>query len=97
MIPFLKHLFCKHRYGVNRWHVTHGPNGNDPASIEVEEICLKCGKIRYRDDSIKRLEAYKTLSNEYEIRIWAYPECDHLNIALRFLLKNPKKKKQMCY
>lgn len=24
---------------------------------------------------------------------WAYPECDHLNIALRFLLKNPKQNK----
>ena len=24
---------------------------------------------------------------------WAYPECDHLNIALRFLLKNPEQNK----
>lgn len=24
---------------------------------------------------------------------WAYPECDHLNIALRFLLKNPEENK----
>ena len=24
---------------------------------------------------------------------WAYPECDHLNIALRFLLKNPGQNK----
>ena len=23
-------------------------------------------------------------------RKWAYPECDHLNIVLRFLLKNPE-------
>lgn len=24
---------------------------------------------------------------------WEYPECDHLNIALRFLLKNPEENK----
>jgi len=24
---------------------------------------------------------------------WAYPECDHLNIALRFLLKEPEQNK----
>lgn len=24
---------------------------------------------------------------------WAYPECDHLNIALRFLLKKPEENK----
>lgn len=24
---------------------------------------------------------------------WAYPECEHLNIALRFLLKNPEQNK----
>lgn len=26
-------------------------------------------------------------------KLWAYPECDHLNIALRLLLKNPKQNK----
>lgn len=24
---------------------------------------------------------------------WAYPECDHLNVALRFLLREPEKNK----
>lgn len=24
---------------------------------------------------------------------WAYPECDHLNIALRFLMKKPEENK----
>ena len=24
---------------------------------------------------------------------WAYPECDHLNLALRYLLKNPEQNK----
>ena len=27
------------------------------------------------------------------LKLWAYPECDHLNIALRFLLKNPEQNK----
>lgn len=26
-------------------------------------------------------------------RQWAYPECDHLNLALRYLLKNPEQNK----
>ena len=24
---------------------------------------------------------------------WGYPECDHLNLALRYLLKNPEQNK----
>lgn len=27
------------------------------------------------------------------IKKWTYPECDHLNIALRFLLKKPEENK----
>jgi hypothetical protein len=28
-----------------------------------------------------------------QFKKWAYPECDHLNIALRFLLKKPEENK----
>lgn len=28
-----------------------------------------------------------------KLKKWAYPECDHLNIALRFLLINPEENK----
>lgn len=28
-----------------------------------------------------------------QFKKWAYPECDHLNVALRFLLKNPEENK----
>ena len=27
-------------------------------------------------------------------RKWDYPECDHLNIAIQFLLKNPEENKK---
>ena len=39
MIKIFKQLFCKHRYELNRWHICHGPNGNDPAEVEAEYIC----------------------------------------------------------
>lgn len=42
-----KQILCKHAWGLNRWHYTHGFNGNEPAFIEAECICLKCGKISY--------------------------------------------------
>lgn len=70
MLNFLKRLFCKHkRVVLNRWHISHGPNGNDPAMIEAEYICVKCGKLIYRDDSIKFLGAYKSICKEYERRL----------------------------
>ena len=28
-----------------------------------------------------------------KIKKWSYPECDHLNLALRYLLKNPEQNK----
>lgn len=28
-----------------------------------------------------------------QFKQWGYPECDHLNIALRFLLKKPEENK----
>lgn len=28
-----------------------------------------------------------------KLKKWGYPECDHLNLALRYLLKNPEQNK----
>ena len=28
-----------------------------------------------------------------KLKKWGYPECEHLNIALRYLLKNPEQNK----
>ena len=47
MIKFIKQLFCKHDYVVEKWHYTHGPMGNDPAYIEGTMVCLHCRKERY--------------------------------------------------
>ena len=47
MVRFLKRLFCKHYYVISKWHYTHGANGNNPAFLEVEHICQKCGKKTY--------------------------------------------------
>lgn len=41
-------LFCKHKDAdLVRWHWTHGPMGNDPASVEAEYRCNDCGKTIY--------------------------------------------------
>lgn len=70
MINILKKIFCKHRrVELNRWHRCHGPNGNDPLIIEAEYICRDCGKVVYKDDSIKFLRAYEAICKEYERRI----------------------------
>ena len=47
MVKLIKRLFCKHYYAVKRWHYTHGPCDNEPAIMEVEHVCIKCGKVRY--------------------------------------------------
>lgn len=45
---FLYQLFCKHyKADLIRWHWTHGPAGNDPASVEAEYCCNNCGKTIY--------------------------------------------------
>lgn len=69
MLKFLKRLFCKHHYELNRWHVSHGPNGNDPAMIEAESICTKCGKVKYTDEPIKFIGAFANVCDPYERRI----------------------------
>lgn len=43
----IRRLFCHHYYYLKRWHWTHGFQGNEPMHIEAEEVCEKCGKIRY--------------------------------------------------
>lgn len=48
ILRFFQRLFCKHENAeLIRWHWTHGINGNEPAFIEAEYICNKCGKIVY--------------------------------------------------
>lgn len=47
MIKIIRRLFCVHSYRFTHWHWTHGPTGHDPASIEAEIRCEKCGKTRY--------------------------------------------------
>lgn len=47
MLKMLKRFFCYHLYTLNRWHWTHGVNGNDPLMIEREYKCAKCGKLHY--------------------------------------------------
>lgn len=69
MIKFIERMFCKHHWELNRWHRCHGPSGMELPMIESEYICTKCGKIRYRDDSIKLTGAYNAICKEYERRI----------------------------
>lgn len=68
MLIYLKKLFCKHHYELYRWHICHGPNGNDPAMIEAEYVCKKCGKHCYKDDSITKIEKYKNICDIHERR-----------------------------
>lgn len=44
---FIKRLFCKHSFVVEKWHFTHGQNGNEPAYIEGFKRCPDCGKRHY--------------------------------------------------
>lgn len=68
MIKFIKRLFCKHHYELNRWHRCHGLNGNDPSMIEAEYICSKCGKVIYHDFPLDHRESFEKIVKEYERR-----------------------------
>lgn len=68
MIKFIKKLFCKHSYELNRWYICHGPNGDCPAMIEAEYICTKCGKVTYADDNIEAYEVYLSICKPNERR-----------------------------
>ena len=46
-LNWIKRIFCRHDYEIKRWHWTHGPYNNEPAFIEVETVCKKCGKGSY--------------------------------------------------
>lgn len=70
MLRFFKCLFCQHpRSALNRWHICHGPNGNDPAEIEAEYICTLCGKISYSHYSVEYKENFEKICPQYERRI----------------------------
>lgn len=70
MLDFFKRLFCQHyRSVLNRWHVCHGPNGNDPAEIEAEYICARCGKISYSYYPMECKENFEEICPQYERRV----------------------------
>ena len=46
-MKWLKQLFCKHSFVVEKWHFTHGQFGNEPRYIEGFKRCPNCGKERY--------------------------------------------------
>ena len=48
MKKWLKKVTCKHyRATLVRWHWSHGPNGNEPRTVEAEYKCDACGKDVY--------------------------------------------------
>ena len=53
----------------------------------------KTVKGRGRGDGDGEVKWHKMREFFKRLKLWAYPECDHLNIALRFLLKNPEQNK----
>lgn len=62
-----KKIFCRHKTSeVICWHWTHGPNGNDPRSIEMQLKCNICGKyyFRYIENPIKCIEFSKLYSDK---------------------------------
>lgn len=67
---FFKRLFCPHHIQIfNRWHICHGPNGNDPAEIEVEYICNHCGKVIYQNYPIMYKKNFEHICPQYERRM----------------------------
>lgn len=68
MIKSFEQLFCEHRYELNRWHICHGLNGNNPAEIEAEYICDQCGKIMYQHLTIDFKEDFEKICPQYERR-----------------------------
>lgn len=45
---FFRQISCNHfDADLIRWHWTHGPMGNDPASVEAECRCNDCEKMVY--------------------------------------------------
>ena len=43
----------------------------------------------YSEESVLSVRRIDFLFGFFKKRNWGYPECDHLNIALRFLLEGP--------
>lgn len=69
MIKFIKQLLCKHESELNRWHICHGPNAMDPAEIEAEYICSKCGKVSYGHYNISCISEFKKICKQHERRL----------------------------
>ena len=47
ILTFFCQLFCRHTYGLTRWHWSHEFQDNEPMHIEAEYKCSKCGKLMY--------------------------------------------------
>lgn len=64
---FFKQLFCTHKNKkLNRWHICHGPMGNNPAEVEAEYICQSCGALIYGHDSIRNIAKYEAICRNYD-------------------------------
>ena len=65
---FLHQLKCKHYDSeLLRWHWTHGPIGNEPAFIEAEYHCTKCGKIVYLSLRGREAQEWAMVMGEYKL------------------------------
>lgn len=63
----IKKCMCRHeRANLQRWHWTHGPNGNDPATVEAEYECQLCGKIVYLHLNRKESLDWATAMGHYK-------------------------------
>lgn len=69
MTDIFKRIFCKHSYDLNRWHISHGQNGMDPAEIEAEYICINCGNVTYGYYPISRIREFESIAPQYERRL----------------------------
>lgn len=97
-MKFFKKLFCPHLgRSLKSWHVCK--NGKE---IETDQICDFCGTIVHMRFDIDDKDMFEDICPESpktkkryfnKFKQWAYPECDHLNIALRFLLRKPEENK----
>lgn len=67
----LKNLFCKHKQeqDVICWHITHGPSNNEPAFLEIQLKCSKCGKYYFR--YIKDVEEMNHFINTHKDKQWS--------------------------
>ena len=69
MNRFLKQIFCKHDYKINRWHWFHGFSTMEPRRLEIEHVCIKCGKkiYSYPERNSENEKYILAMKNEYEV------------------------------